>query len=730
MMSEPTPVKTASRKKAIFRRESVAILLLFLLFVSLRVIHLSADPPDNLSLESCGEYGDPGNYAFNARNKVLFGQWQIDDFAPMYAVPLPHFVTYVFFAVFGVGIWQMNLVPLFFSILCWLGLFLVASRYFPQSRLLFFFLLSLNYPWGIYSRINDQIMPMTFFVILAVYFFLKAWDNPKYFFLSSLSLAFSFMSKEKIIYFHLIVIPLSFLLIVIQRGELLNIRLHLKRIGYFLAGAILAAGPWYFFLFLPHKSMYLNVLAINASAMLFNSPSEAIGNWLHRPAFAFHPANAALTFLLFFYFLSVLFFLFRRNKSEPGGPRPLEIVCSVWLIVGLGLNSFISYRPTRHYIEFSIPLLILSSLFLTRLLATFRLRIRLKKTSLFALSSFLLIWVATTSFSRRLFSRETLFGRPEKVLLVTVCLALVFTALLILAVRFLFSAKDLALPKTAAVLLAAVLLVSYSYQNIKPYAEWATRATYNLKTIGRDLGRAFPEGVFCGLLAPSLSLENRNKAHTSWPDYANQEPDFLKRQKVTHLIVARYNNEPGYYEKNYPGEWKRAKLLARYWIWSSWFLLCEIQKEPALPIRPPFFEAETMERDVGRPLFDPPASNRFAVFVDKGEKGIIGRERVFLPAGIRLGGKLYLKLKESGQAGPFVLLRISRKGVSIYKKSIAARLDDSDNDYRIYDFELSLSEAGNYEFEIQSSGGRGFSFDKIELNTDSRETNRVEKDLP
>ena len=718
-MSEPTEhVRLANRKGKIFSRESVWILLLFLIFLSLRIVHLSADPPDNLSLDSCSEYGDPGNYALNARNKALFGRWQIDGFGGLYVVPIPVLVTYGSFLAFGVGIWQMNLVPLFFSALCWLALFLLASRYFPESRLLFFILLSLNYPWGIYSRINDQVMPMTFFVILAIYFFIKAWDGPKTFFLSALFLSLSFLSKEKILYFLVIVIPLSFVLICFQRRELKDWKLNLTRIAYFLSGSAPIAGLWYFFLYLPHRNVYQNLLGLNVSHMVPKSLNGAVSNWLRRPAFAFHPGNAVLTFLLFFYFLSLLFFLFKKDKNETRPLLPLEIICSVWLVVGLGLNSFISYRPTRHYIEFSIPLLILSSLFLTRLPASFRLRIRLKTRGLFIFLSFLLIWVATTSFSRRLFSRETFLGRPEKVLLVTVLLALVLTALLYLAIRVVFAAKDIVLPKAAAMIAAVFLIVLYSFQNLKPYAKWAAHATYNLQTIGRDLGRAFPEGVFCGLLVPSLSLENRNKAHTSWPNYANQEPDFLKRQRVTHLFVARYNNEPGYYEKNYPEEWKRAKFVARYWIWSSWFLLCEIQQEPALPIRSPVYEAEIMERDIGRPRFDPPAGNRFAVFVDKGDKGVIGRERVFLPAGTRLRGKLYLKLKDAGQAGPFVLLRISRKGDVIYKKPFAARLNDSEKEYRAYDFELSLPEAGNYEFEIQSSGGRGFAFDKIELNTD------------
>jgi 4-amino-4-deoxy-L-arabinose transferase-like glycosyltransferase len=633
-------------------------------------------------------------------------------------VPIPVLVTYGSFLAFGVGIWQMNLVPLLFSALCWLALFLLASRYFPESRLLFFILLSLNYPWGIYSRINDQIMPMTFFVILAIYFFIKAWDSPKTFFLSALFLSLSFLSKEKILYFLVIVIPLSFVLINVQRHELKDLKLNLTRIAYFLSGSVPIAVLWFFFLYLPHRTVYENLLGLNVSHMVPKTLNGAVSNWLRRPTFAFHPGNAVLTFLLFFYFLNLLFFLFKKDKKEAGALLPLEIICSVWLVIGLAINSFFGYRPIRHYIEFSIPLLILSSLFLSRLLTSFRLRVRLKSTRLFAFLSFILIWVATTSYSRRLFSRETVYGRPEKVLLVTTLLAVALSVLLYLAVRFLFSAKDLALPQTAAVGLAAVLLILYSYQNLKPYAAWAARATYNLQSIGRDLGRAFPQGVFCGLLVPSLSLENRNKAHTSMTDYANDEPDFLKRQKVTHLVVGTFNDEPKYYEDYYSEEWKKAKLLARYWLWRSWFLLYEIQNEAALPIRSPVYEAETMERDVGRPLFDPSAGGRFAIFVDKGEKGVIGREKVFFPAGAGLRGRLHIKLRGREQTGPFLLLRIIRKGVVIYKKPFSPAAADSGIEYKAYDFELSLPGSGDFEFEIQSSGGRGFAFDKIELNTD------------
>jgi 4-amino-4-deoxy-L-arabinose transferase-like glycosyltransferase len=718
-MSEPTEnVPPAERRRTMSSRESTWILLLFLVFLSFRIVHLSADPPDNLSIDSCSEYGDPGNYALNARNKALFGRWQIDGFGGLYVVPIPVLVTYGSFLAFGVGIWQMNLVPLFFSALCWLALFLLASRYFPESRLLFFILLSLNYPWGIYSRINDQIMPMTFFVILGVYFFIKAWDGPKFFFLSAFFLSLSFLSKGKILYFLVIVIPLSFVLINVQRHELKDLKLNLARIAYFLSGSAPIAALWYFLLYRPHRIVYENLLGLNISHMIPKSLNGAVSNWLRRPSFSFHPGNAVLAFLLFFYFLNLLFFLFNKDKNERRAVLPLEIICSVWLVIGLAINSFFGYRPIRHYIEFSIPLLILASLFLSRLLTSFRLRVRLKNTGLFAISSFILIWAATTSYSRRVFSGETFYGRPEKVLFVTTLLAVALSALLYLAVRFLFSAKELALPRTAAVGLAAVLLILYSYQNLKTYAEWAAHATYNLKTIGRDLGRAFPQGVFCGLLVPSLSLENRNKAHTSMTNYANDEPEFLKRQKVTHLIVGTFNDEPKYYENFYPEEWKRAKLLARYWLWRSWFLLYEIQNEAALPIRSPVSEAETMERDIGRPLFDPSASGRFAVSVDANSRGIIGRETLYVPSRSKVRGRIFVKPQSPGREGPLLLIRILKNRAVINKKSIKAPGGDARPGYLALPWDVFLAEEGEYTFELQSSGPSAFYFDKIELDSE------------
>ncbi len=88
--------------------------LLFALFICLRLIYLDADPPEYLNW-AWGEWVDPGSYSYNARNKVLFGTYELDDWNLMWVTPIPHLCTYTIFKLFGVGFWQNNLVPAIFS---------------------------------------------------------------------------------------------------------------------------------------------------------------------------------------------------------------------------------------------------------------------------------------------------------------------------------------------------------------------------------------------------------------------------------------------------------------------------------------------------------------------------------------------------------------------------------------------------------------------------------------
>jgi 4-amino-4-deoxy-L-arabinose transferase-like glycosyltransferase len=694
-------------------RAGILVLLLIALFVGTRFIHLSADPPNDISLDSCSEYGDPGNYAFNARSKVILGRWNIEELGAAPFSPIPHAVTYLSFLTFGTGIWQMNLVPLLFSALLLIGLYFLGSKFFPDARLLFFVLLVLNYPFGIFSRINDQVMPMTFFAIVAVYFFLKAWDRPVYFFLTAVCLGLSLASKIKMVYFPFGVIPLAYLLIAIQRGEGTHVRRHLVRAGYFLAGLLLVAIPWYVFGFARYPVVFQNIFTLNSAVANPGGIPGALSNWVRKPPFSFYPTNRLLTLVLFFFFLTLLIGSF--NKKKKWTMSPLEIICILWLVIGMGVNASIGYRPIRHYIEYTIPMLILVSLYLKRLAAGGRLAYSLKKRGLFLAGLFVLVWVGLSSYSRRFVSTDVWFYHTELVLLTLFLVSLGATALLYVFLDKVLPKWKIVFSPGVAKASLAVLVGLYAYQNLSEHVRWLNNPTFDMKTIGRDLGKAFPQGVFSGLLMPSLSLENRNVVHTFFPHYANDDPAFLKRAGVTHLLIASYNQEPEYYQDYFPDELRRSRLIVRYAMWRSWFLLYEIEKREPPPANPALHEAEVMERDAGIPLFDPEASGRFSVRVELKKPVTIGRDKFGFAGRAEFHGRLFIRADDATSENLSVRVGLSHNGAMHFEKKFGIDPASARNGYLVFPFQGYLEEAGEYDLEVRASGRGAIRFDKVEI---------------
>ena len=236
---------------------------------------------------------------------------------------------------------------------------------------------------------------------------------------------------------------------------------------------------------------------------------------------------------------------------------------------------------------------------------------------------------------------------------------------------------------------------------------------------GRDLGAAFPEGVFSGLLVPSLSLENRTVAHTSWPRYANDSPDFLRKAGVTHLFLGAYNNEPAYYETAFPEESKRARLIARYRMWRSWFLLYDLRPAAPPPQGTTILEAEAMVRDPGldgMPRFDPAAGGTFALFVEAARPSIIGRQQLDAAAPGLFQGRLRVKLDGTAEVPPLVQVRFVHQGLTAIERRFALTGGpEPSGGYLEIPFSGEFMDDGPYTIEIRSSPGGAFWFDRLEI---------------
>lgn len=696
------------------------ILALILLLAAVpRIIHLSADPPDRISPTSCGDFGDPASYASGARNLVLFGHAKVDDLNSMYASPVGHFATYSIFRLFGPGMWQMNLQPVLFSVLLFGLLFLFARAHFPDARALFFLLLLLNYPLIIYGRIANQAMPMTLFAVLGLFLFLRAWERPVVFFPSAISLGLSFMAKGKIVYFLLLVVPLTGLVLLILRREAASISLYVKRLGYFCAGALTVFLPWLFLVYLPGRDFIKEFAGLNAAAMFPRTSANLIQYWLLKPSLTFYGTNRLFSLLLFFYFFSLLLRVFNKKSRRP--VSPLEIACSLWFVIGVAGNSVIGYRPTRHYIEMTIPMVVLASLFLKRTLSGVRADFEPKRRALFYAALFILLWVAVSSLSTVLFTEWEIIEHPYRCLLILTGLTMVvFGAAVVLIDRILIK-KGITIPRRFAVPVVAVALAVYAFQNVFEYSGWIKNATYNLKLISRDLGKAFPGSVFCGLEAPAVSMENRNMAHIWYPNFANSRvPDFLNAMKVKYLFLGDFNKEAYPYWLTYPEVMRRARFRVRYKLWRSWFDLFEIEDAPVPEeLDTGLYEAEKLERDIGLPLFDPSASNQFAVWVDSAKEGVVLHKKLALKPGQVVEGRLYVKPEAMKREGPLLLIRLTigkglhyRRYVNIYDPEA-----DVGRRYLAVPFKIALPLKRElvYDLKVSTLGNYSFALDRMEI---------------
>ncbi len=712
-MSDPTTISGGRRGQW-----AVFALVLLLGFVP-RMVHLSADPPVAISPNSCGDYGDPASYAANARNLALFGHARVDDFNPMYGSPVGHLATLMIFRAIGPGQWQLNLQPVLFSVFLFGVLFFFARTYFPGERALFFLLLALNYPLIIYGRIANQAMPMTLFAVLGLFFFLKAWEKPAWFFPSALALGLSFMAKGKIVYFLLLVLPLAGLILLILRKEAGALYLNGKRLAYFGGGALAVFLPWLFFVYFPARDFLRDFGGINAAAMFPRSPTNLIQNWLLKPSFTFYSTNRLLSLILFLYFLWLILRIFNKRGGRP--VSALETACALWFVIGVGGNSVIAYRPTRHYIELTVPLVILASLFLKRLLAGIRAEFEPGRRPLFYAVLFVLLWVTINSFTPVLFGELEIIQHPYRSLLILTGLSAAALAAAAVLIERVLAGKALSISRRVAVPVVAVALCVYAFQNLHDYSGWIRNATYGLKLISRDFGKAFPGSVFCGLEAPAVSMENRNVAHVWFPNFANSRtPDFLNAMRVRYLFLADFNKEVQPYWQTFPDVMARARFRVRYRLWRSWFDLYEIENAPVSE-EPDTgrYEAEMLDREVGLPLFDPAASNQFAVRVDPGTEGVVIQRKISLKPGEAVDGVLYVKPERAIRAGPLLLIQLNiGKGIH-YRRFVSVYDPDSEvnRGFLAVPFKIALprSRELTYNLRVMALGNYSLSLDRLEI---------------
>ncbi len=684
-----------------------AFLLVFLL--CLRLFLLTADPPYDLST-SGGPYGDPGGYSFNARNKVLFGTWEVDDYNMMHLSFPPHLMTYLSFKVLGVGLAQQNLVPVLFSMGILVLFFLILRDRFSYVWALGgTLLLGLNYLFLMYSRVANRVMPPLFFILLGLFFLQKKGHKAGYDMGAGTSFFLALISKS-VIFYVLGSIGIAYLAFSLLYQRVKETSKHVT----FLAMGVLAPGIlWFLFIYIPHRDFIHSFSELNVKFLIPRAhlPTLLRNFWTRPPILLEHMPIVCV--------LAALGSLVLLSKLTAKVKLPLiDWIFLLWFLSGYAYYAVIQQRVSRHVIPQIIPLIFLTVSFGYHGLNDSSTAGKKRRPIWGVLLFMWLLFPVSMGLKFLAKPFPQIFSGQGILNLMLLALSAGIVLLSSVLSRMRVGQKRASLSSSTKraflfVLLAAVLAIQ-GYQ----YGRWALHPQFQFKHISQDLGKALPEATIAGLWAPIISLENKHRAHEYFPGAINDYPDFFQRFGITHVFTTTHAGEDKKFEANFPEVMGQAKLLARYHIWRVEALLYDIHPTPTQTGQEAY-EAELYTQKGCIPRFDPSASGAFAVLCS-GKKP---RFAVSIPRKNPLSKGTYTlsfrmkKLGRVAKAGER-LARIDavsekRKKALSYKDIFPFDLDDAE--YRLVKLTLRLDRNELITFRIFSQGNGSLWVDRVDV---------------
>jgi len=692
-------------------RQLLVTILIFSLLLSIRFIHLDADPPKTLDPISIGHLSDPGGYVFNAHNKIVFGTWKTDEWNLMYVTPLTHIITYLVFFVFGVGIAQMNIVPAAFSLLILVFVFSILKRSLNQTfALIGVLLLGTNFQFLMFSRIAVRIMPMLFSTVLLVWLLMKVRGKRYIFFLAGVLCFLSFTIKGTF----LLILPSIVLGVLFynffQTGK--NLKITLSYLGFFVLGMASVFLVWLFLFYLPHRELFQDISRDNFKWLTPHSLQQAFKNFWGRP----------LNYLMGMPVQTILCSLFLPFLMYTAVRRPRKIslftwISGFWVVSNFIYGSVIYYKPWRHAVPLVLPIVFLTVVALYEFMQIHSIG-KPQKIS-YLLYVFLYVWfLFPLSGLIILKSRPLTLNAMRKQSFLILGASLAF--IVIIDVVFRFWPKDLKIPIPSILkkITLILLVVSSLIFNLKPYIIWACSARHDVKNISQDLGKAYDQMTIGGLIAPLITLENRHKGHAYATGYINKGLDFLRKYKITHLFVLDYFNEKRMYEHNFPGALQRAKIVARYSLWKGYFEFYDLNPSPLKESKiTDTLEGETFYGEEGIPRFDERASGNFSFAAEKSQNGLIQFPvKSYPPGDYDVSFSLTVEEKVWGKED---ILKIdiadSKRKRILSTKTLRAHDFSSTGSYDNFHLGLRLEKPSDIVFRVYKTGNFTLRFDKVSI---------------
>ena len=518
----------------------IVVPIIFLVAVFLRLAFLDADPPSTVDLQFIS---DEGWWVHNARNKLLFDTWIMDDFnQSLLASPPFCIATYSAYSLFGVGFGASRLVPVICGLLTLLLFSGILHAHMPsKNAALATFLFGCNFAYTSMNRTAYVESMALMFLFLSWWLIDRLSHRVWAVFLAGMSFALSVLTKS---YMVSVLVPV---------GAVILLRWHTKKSkvkwGLALLNSILFACGifavymlWRKYLYIPFHDDYRLMYSLWQDGNFPKTIGEALRN---IPSFFIGHQGKTMIPARFFGLNATLLILaaYRIHRLACIESDSLKVLwknipdidreCLIFLVLLTLQIAPLTAKPFRRYLLFYIPLVILASRSVldhrnkplpnqvTLHMRLVQMLVPLLITSIL-IPPFLIRWLpipltGTVSYI-------------AAISLVAICTYLIIRILK--SFNFSFVMK-----LSTALLLFFIIDGGF-------FIHACLTKSYTLRDTSRKLGDTYftaGSGVLGGI-AHSLSLENQARAIAIWgreeaPRVLNQDP--IRRFSPDYVIVLR-----------------------------------------------------------------------------------------------------------------------------------------------------------------------------------------------
>jgi len=583
--------------RVLFSRQ--VLLLVFLLFLAMRIVHLQADPPQDLSW-SLGLFFDEGVYNHNVRNQFLFGEWKLDEWNDYYYSAISTWMKYQVLKIIGVGRAQIRLISIAYSMFSLLFVYLAAKEsYGKTTGFIALLLFGTNYVSLMYARIGMQ-DTQTLTVFIAAFYCWQAGmrrlDNQEklwgvYMFLAGMTVFISYTYKNLFLYLLPVPFVALFVMFLIHFGNPQKRGQLLKACGVLLFGTSSVFFIWYFAFYRPNQRIITQFGSFFTKQQMF--PYTRLSHFLRvartNPLFAYFSHTPVIligAFLTLLFMYVVLFSEKRRCLHHS------DVYVMAWFWAVFLFTSIIAYRPTRYFLPLIPPLCLLTARGLGRLSRFSTLHFP-KKLSMWLvpvaglwLAMFFGFGLFPLRF-RGIYRAPAFHFVPPARFDLLGGLVVAGGSLVILWIFFTRSWwKVMPVPRLVFPFLVIVLAASSLVFDGRWYYRWFRTARYDVVRTGEDLTNYLGDDAYIGgMNALGVAYDTPYRVLFSWDKFVNFRENPFEKYHLTHLFLGdgAGSEERRYYYRMYPQNMSGATLLQQYLIKNTTYTLFSLI-EPHLKI--------------------------------------------------------------------------------------------------------------------------------------------------